>query len=138
MDRVCIFTGVSHHQFNTGDIVEVDLGGDDNRHLKPDLTDAEWEELKNDRLDTLRRNALSRGLKESEIEVKWIDSSGTHQADWMAQLEAYGQSLLTHADKRKVEYPDIGDQLDALYHAGVFPADMEAQLKAVKDKYAKE
>ena len=40
--------------------------------------------------------------------------------------------------KRQPEYPDIGDQLDALYHAGVFPTDMAAQIKAVKDKYAKE
>ena len=30
-------------------------------------------------------------------------------------------------------YPPIGDQLDALYHAGVFPADMTAKLKKVKD-----
>jgi hypothetical protein len=40
--------------------------------------------------------------------------------------------------KRQPEYPTIGDQLDALYHAGVFPTDMAAQIKAVKDKYAKE
>jgi len=40
--------------------------------------------------------------------------------------------------QRKLEYPLIGDQLDALYHAGVFPEDMAAQLKAVKDKYPKE
>jgi len=39
--------------------------------------------------------------------------------------------------KRQFEYPDIGDQLDALYHAGVFPEDMANQIKAVKDKYPK-
>jgi len=38
---------------------------------------------------------------------------------------------------RKVEYPDLGDQLDALYHAGVFPKEMADMLKAVKDKYPK-
>jgi hypothetical protein len=38
-------------------------------------------------------------------------------------------------EKRRSEYPPIGDQLDALFHAGVFPADMAAQLQAVKDKY---
>jgi len=36
---------------------------------------------------------------------------------------------------RAPEYPPIGDQLDALFHAGVFPADMAAKLQAVKDKY---
>ena len=39
---------------------------------------------------------------------------------------------------RRLEYPDIGDQLDALFKAGVFPADMAAKIQAVKDKYPKE
>ena len=39
--------------------------------------------------------------------------------------------------KRKAEYPAIGDQLDALFHAGVFPAEMAAAIQAVKDKYPK-
>jgi len=38
---------------------------------------------------------------------------------------------------RKTEYPEIGDQLDSLFHAGVFPDDMTAILQAVKDKYPK-
>jgi hypothetical protein len=39
--------------------------------------------------------------------------------------------------QRQYAYPSIGDQLDALYHAGVFPADMAAKIKAVKDMYPK-
>jgi hypothetical protein len=42
-----------------------------------------------------------------------------------------------YARSRVTEYPPIGDQLDALFHAGVFPADMAAQIQAVKDKYPK-
>lgn len=38
---------------------------------------------------------------------------------------------------RAAEYPSIGDQLDALFKAGVFPADMAAAIQAVKDKYPK-
>lgn len=38
---------------------------------------------------------------------------------------------------RKFEYPAIGDQLDALYHAGVFPEEMAAEIAAVKAKYPK-
>ena len=34
---------------------------------------------------------------------------------------------------RAASYPEIGDQLDALYHAGVFPSDMAAKIKKVKD-----
>ena len=41
-------------------------------------------------------------------------------------------------EKRAADYPSIGDQLDSLYHAGVLSSDMEAKLKAVKDKYPKE
>jgi hypothetical protein len=43
----------------------------------------------------------------------------------------------TYDRKRALEYPAIGDQLDALFHAGVFPDDMAAQIQAVKDKYPK-
>jgi len=39
--------------------------------------------------------------------------------------------------ERKSEYPPIGDQLDALFHAGVFPEEMAAKIQAVKDKYPK-
>jgi hypothetical protein len=44
----------------------------------------------------------------------------------------------TYKENRVKEYPPIGDQLDALYHAGVFPAAMTASIKAIKDKYPKE
>ena len=39
--------------------------------------------------------------------------------------------------QRAPEYPSITDQLDALFHAGVFPPEMAAQIQAVKDKYPK-
>lgn len=45
---------------------------------------------------------------------------------------------LNYTVKRQTEYPSIGDQLDALYKAGLFPADMAAKIKAVKDKYPKQ
>ena len=38
---------------------------------------------------------------------------------------------------RKKEYPSIGEQLDALFHAGVFPEEMAAKIQAIKDKYPK-
>ena len=38
-----------------------------------------------------------------------------------------------YARARKPLYPAIGDQLDDLYHAGVFSAEMTATLKKVKD-----
>ena len=55
--------------------------------------------------------------------------------DWdAAQTLADSKAYI---EQRRSEYPAIGDQLDALFHAGVFPADMAAQIQAVKDKYPK-
>jgi hypothetical protein len=60
-----------------------------------------------------------------------------------AELEAEGIRLQAEYDakqyarKRATEYPSIGDQLDALFHAGVFPEAMAAQIQAIKDKYPK-
>ena len=45
-------------------------------------------------------------------------------SDWEAQA---------YARNRKEEYPNIGDQLDDLYHAGAFSAEMTAKIKKVKD-----
>jgi hypothetical protein len=36
---------------------------------------------------------------------------------------------------RAAEYPTIQEQLDALYHAGVFPPEMAERIRAVKEKY---
>ena len=52
------------------------------------------------------------------------------------QMEADAAAIQYQYD-RKNEYPSIGDQLDALFHAGVFPADMAAKIQAVKDAYPK-
>ena len=60
------------------------------------------------------------------------------------EMEYYWENVIV--DKLKIqaiykqrvfEYPSIGDQLDALFHAGVFPPEMAAQIQAVKDKYPK-
>ena len=38
---------------------------------------------------------------------------------------------------RAAAYPPIGDQLDALFHAGIFPAEMAAKLAEVKARFPK-
>lgn len=42
-----------------------------------------------------------------------------------------------YAVNRAKEYPSIGDQLDALFHAGLFPEEMAAKIQAIKNKYPK-
>ena len=44
---------------------------------------------------------------------------------------------VAYIEKRVAEYPPIGDQLDALFHAGVFPQEMADKIQAVKNKYPK-
>ena len=50
----------------------------------------------------------------------------------IARLKAEYDSQ-AYARARKPLYPDIGDQLDDLYHKGAFSADMAAKIKKVKD-----
>lgn len=50
-------------------------------------------------------------------------------------LEHYEKNK--HVFPRQMSYPPIGDQLDALYHAGVFPPEMAEKIKAVKDSFPK-
>lgn len=45
------------------------------------------------------------------------------------------QSWYDYREKRAAEYPSIAEQLDALYHAGVFPEEMAEKIRAVKAKY---
>ena len=40
-----------------------------------------------------------------------------------------------YKQKREVEYPDIVDQLDTIYHSGI--AGWKTTIKAIKDKYPK-
>lgn len=52
-----------------------------------------------------------------------------------AEIASWEQT--EYARNRAVSYPSIGDQLDALFHAGLFPEEMATQLQAVKDAYPK-
>lgn len=54
----------------------------------------------------------------------------------IARLRAEFTAKQYQRDRAK-EYPPLGDQLDALFHAGVFPPEMAAKIQAVKDKFPK-
>ena len=82
-------------------------------------------------------------VRGSEItaEVEWLVEPNNKPTDSeivteMARLEAIFEAN-KYKQQRALEYPSIGDQLDALFHAGVFPSDMAAQIQAIKDKYPK-
>jgi len=74
-------------------------------------------------------------------EVEWINPSTApvteaEIAAELARLQA-DYDAKEYQRNRASEYPAIGDQLDALFHAGVFPEDMAEIIQAVKDKYPK-
>ena len=46
--------------------------------------------------------------------------------------------LVSYTTVRSAMYPPIGDQLDSLYHAGVFPEEMANRIREVKEKYPKD
>jgi hypothetical protein len=60
---------------------------------------------------------------ESEIEQK------------LAELQ-YQEEVNVYQEKRKLEYPDWGDQLDKIYHSGIDA--WKADIKVIKDKYPKQ
>jgi hypothetical protein len=65
-----------------------------------------------------------------------FDSAGNPVAYDEATVQAY---IDAHAyiEKRRGEYPPIGDQLDALWKGGDAAAEMLAKVQAVKTKYPK-
>ena len=71
--------------------------------------------------------------------VTWINYENPPITD--EQIAAEQQRLQMIDDwheyrrTRATEYPTIQEQLDALYHAGVFPPEMTARIRAVKEKY---
>ena len=60
---------------------------------------------------------------ESEIEQK------------LAEIK-YQEEVNVYQEKRKLEYPDWGDQLDQIYHSGIDV--WKVDVKVIKDKYPKQ
>jgi len=80
---------------------------------------------------------VSVGMYDQKIEWHRPDTAPVT----LEQIQAEQQRLQQVYDwneyqrNRAREYPSIQEQLDALYHAGVFPAEMAARIRAVKEKY---
>ena len=93
-------------------------------------------------LDSLYPNTTWRIPGDLYSDIEWHESNTIPKPDKavldaeVARLQAEYDSQQYARDRVK-EYPSIGDQLDALFHAGVFPTEMSALIQAVKDKYPK-
>ena len=95
---------------------------------------------------------LTTGVITVEFDEEIINSMNSHQylvyANDEVTIASYTpeevERLITerkapflYKQDRKMAYPDIGEQLDALFHAGVFPDEMAAKIQAVKDAHPK-
>jgi len=93
------------------------------RSLRPDAKFA----LSNDKYDTLEwysdPNVIPIPTKE-DVLAEFARLIDEHDAKKYRELRA-------------AEYPLIGDQLDDLFHSGMFSDEMRQKLQAVKDKYPK-
>lgn len=70
-------------------------------------------------------------------EIEWNDKNYAMPSTEEIEAEISRQAKLEYRDKRVLEYPSIGDQLDALWKGGDAAAEMLAKVQAVKDKYPK-
>ena len=77
---------------------------------------------------------ISNGTLREMTSDEEIEYNKSIEADNLLEAE---RAKVKYKDDRKMAYPEIGDQLDALYHAGVFPKEMADKIKAVKAKYPK-
>lgn len=73
--------------------------------------------------------------------LEWLDTEQTQptEAEITAEVERLqAEWVATEYQRNRAPlYPSLGDQLDALFHAGVFPAEMAAKIQAVKDQFPK-
>ena len=72
--------------------------------------------------------------------LTWLDKSQTKPTEQEIEIKIaelkYQEEVNVYQEKRKLEYPDWGDQLDQIYHNGI---DIwKADIKAIKDKYPKQ
>lgn len=83
------------------------------------------------------------GINNDDFDTLEWHEDNTEPAPTLQEVTAEIDRLQAELDAtqyqrdRIAEYPSIGDQLDSLFHAGVFPAEMAARIQQVKDKYPK-
>lgn len=96
---------------------------------------------------------IAKALTSIRPGAQWVLRGDTYEGlDWLdtEQTKPTEQELTEEATRLQAEwvateyqrlrapaYPAIGDQLDALFKAGVFPAEMAAKIQAVKDQFPK-
>ncbi len=72
--------------------------------------------------------------------LEWLDETQTKPTEQEVEEKLavlkYLEEVNVYQEKRKLEYPSWGDQLDQIYHNGIDA--WKADIKAIKDKYPKQ
>ena len=91
-------------------------------------------------LQALRPKANWHMIGTEYSDIYWDDKIQTKPTEQeieekIAELK-YQEEVNEYQEKRKLEYPDWGDQLDKIYHSGIDA--WKADIKVIKDKYPKQ
>ena len=74
--------------------------------------------------------------KEREEELIKLESDRKEFERVIAEKER--NRPVDYKERRRKEFPSIEEQLDSLYHAGIFPDDMSSRIREIKEKYPKD
>ena len=85
-----------------------------------------------DSFKVVRQRKIDKENAQKEEELK------NQREKILKKQEKIDNELINYYEMRKNSYPSIQDQLDSLYHAGVFPKEMEDQIKEIKNRYPKD
>jgi len=91
-------------------------------------------------LEALKPKAQWTLTGDSYTNLEWLDKSQTKPTEQeieekIAEIK-YQEEINVYQEKRKLEYPDWGDQLDQIYHSGIDV--WKSDIKTIKDKYPKQ
>ena len=91
-------------------------------------------------LEALKPNSEWAVTGDQYSRLTWLDESQTKPTEQEIEVKIaelkYQEEVNVYQEKRKLEYPDWGDQLDQIYHNGIDV--WKADVKAIKDKYPKQ
>ena len=91
-------------------------------------------------LKSLRPNAEWHMVGTEYSGIYWDDKIETKPTEQEVEeriaVLKYQEEVNAYQEKRKLEYPDWGDQLDQIYHSGIDA--WKTDIKVIKDKYPKQ
>jgi hypothetical protein len=93
-----------------------------------------------DALQSLRPNSEYSVTGDAYSGLNWLDKTQTKPTEQEVEeriaVLKYQEEVNVYQEKRKLEYPNWGDQLDQIYHSGIDV--WKSDIKKIKDKYPKQ